>query len=206
MTDAATPSCDGIDPLRAIGVMGTFPPAPVSTTAMDVNWLNSLLAAPLVCLFMIPLLWSFAVSQPHSVGIRVPIVQLPPQPQPAYECNARSMSVWLTKDGRIWLNDNEANSRELTARLADIFENRIDPVYVFADHEVSYGQFVDLMARIAAVKAIRPNLKIVLVSGQLREEAAHSPTFEDFCSYGNYIEPDRNTMKIVHVPAYAMRK
>jgi biopolymer transport protein ExbD len=155
---------------------------------------------------MIPFLWSFAVSQPHSVGIRVPIVQLPPQPQPAYQCNYRSISVWLTKDGSIWIHESEIPSEALTSRLADIFENRLDPVYVFADHDVSYGRFADFMAKIAAVKAIRPNLKIVLVSGALREEAAHYPTFEGFCSYGNYVEPDMNSMKIVHVPAYTMRK
>jgi biopolymer transport protein ExbD len=159
---------------------------------MDVNWLNSLLAAPLVCLFMIPFLWSFAVSQPHSVGIRVPIVQLPPQPQPAYGCNTRSISVWLAKDGRIWIHETEIPARDLTTRLADIFENRLDPVYVLADRQVSYGQFADFMARIIAVKAIRPKLKIVLVSGRLQEETAYLPTFANFCSDGNRQFPNPN--------------
>jgi biopolymer transport protein ExbD len=165
---------------------GTIPTTPVSTTGMDVNWLNSLLAAPLVCLFMIPFLWSFAVSQPHSVGIRVPIVQLPPQPQPAYECNAISLTVWLTKDGRIWINNTETPAKELTERLAEIFEYRMHPVlYVFADHQVSYGQFLDYMARIMVVRAIRPRLRIVLVSGQLREEVEHYQTFQGYCTIGN---------------------
>jgi biopolymer transport protein ExbD len=165
---------------------GTIRDDAVSTTGMDLSWLRSLLAAPLVCLFMILVVCSLEVSQPHSVGIRVPIVQLPPQPQPAYECNAISLTVWLTKDGKIWINNTETPAKELTERLAEIFEYRMHPVvYVFADHKVTFGQFADFMARITAVKATRPRLSIVLVSGQLREEVERYQTFQNFCSLGN---------------------
>jgi len=154
---------------------------------MDLSWLRSLLAAPLVCLFMILVVCSLEMSQPHSVGIRVPIVQLPPQPQPEYVCDGESITVWLAKDGTISINHySQISSRELTAKLAEIFEFRPGPLYVFADHEAPYGQFADLMSKIMSVKEIRPKLQIVLVSGQLRDEVEHYPTFVGFCGLDNW--------------------
>ncbi len=89
------------------------------------------------------------------------------------------MVLWLTRDGRMWMNDYEVPPDRLRARLAEVYEYRmLKNVYVVADSEVSYGQFADFMSRIVGAS---PNLNVILLSGQLRREVETEPTFENLC-------------------------
>ncbi len=79
----------------------------------------------------------------------------------------------------MWINDYEIAPAELTAKLEEIFKYRVERrAYVLADPAASYGQFVDYLSRIAQVQ---PKLDYVLLSGELRREVEHEPTFSGLC-------------------------
>ena len=97
----------------------------------------------------------------------------------------------------MWINDYEAAPEDLTPKLHVIFENRyVRRAYVVADSDVSYGSFADFLSRIALVK---PKLDYVLLSGDLRREADHEPTFEGLCDISSP-EGKKWTPFTVYVP------
>jgi biopolymer transport protein ExbD len=164
------------DPFVRYNSPGTFPEAPVSQADMSLNELRAVLAPSLASLFLILCLCAFVVRSPEAAGTRFHLYPLQPEANASGGCNSRAIILWLADDGRIWINETEIPRAELTARLDDIYEDRIvRRAYVFADSDVSFQQFADYLRRIAAT---RPKLDFVLVSGDLRSEVNREPTFE----------------------------
>lgn len=147
---------------------------------MDSDRLRTVLSPTLASLFVILLLCVFIVRRPiPAEGLRIPLYPLHPESKVSGVCNARAIVLWLTKDGRMWINNFEARPDELRPKLAEIFENRaVKKAYVVAHSDVSYGQFADFMSRIVGAS---PNLQVILLSGKLRKEVESSPTFEGLC-------------------------
>jgi hypothetical protein len=109
---------------------------------MDFNRLYAILAAPLTCLFLIPVLCTFAMQKSASVGFLIPMIRLHHDPHEPTDCGGRSEFVRLTKDGRTWINGTEVPSSELAPTISGLMENRAERVvYAIGDSDLSYGQF-----------------------------------------------------------------
>lgn len=145
---------------------------------MGLNQLRSMLAPAVASLFLIRWLCSFAAREP-AAGIPFQLYPLHPEGKVSYECNARSIVLYLTRDGRIRINETEIAPADLTLKLDKIFEYRVERrAYVVADSAVPYGRFVDYLSRIASVQ---PKLDFVLLSGDLQREAEREQTFSGLC-------------------------
>jgi biopolymer transport protein ExbD len=134
---------------------------------MNPNSLRTMAAAPLASLALLLAVCVVLLQSPHSVGIRVPLVKLHktlPQPQ----CNSLEVSLWLTNDGRTWMNWTELRPEDIRGRIAEVMEYRaVKNVYVIVEPQVSYQQFTDFMSRIVDAT---PNLHVVLLTSELRRE------------------------------------
>jgi biopolymer transport protein ExbD len=165
---------------------------------MDLYRLRSLLAPALASLFLVLSLCAFVVQRPVSVGIHVPVAQLHPEERPILACDALKMVIWLTLDGKMWINDREVSPDTLRAKIAEIIENRYDQkVYIVADSGVSYGMFADFMSRIVGAT---PNIQVVLLSGQLFREVKQSFTYEGACVI--VVSPEARTVWVGNVLHY----
>ena len=146
---------------------------------MDPSRLRALIAPAMASLFLVLSLCAFVVRRPESVGMRIPLVPLHSESHLSGVCNYMPIVLWLTADGKMWINVTEVSPDKLRARIAEIKEYSMDRrVYVVADPGVSYGKFADFLDRI--VDATQ-NLQVVLLSGQLRREVEQGPTFEGLC-------------------------
>jgi biopolymer transport protein ExbD len=133
---------------------------------MDLNRLRALLAAPLAALFLILVLCIFGVQKPPSVGIRIPMVRFPDQPRNDCSDPNRIVFLRLAQDGTVWLNATAIPTDRLTTTIATVMENRSDRIlYVVADPQVSYGQFVGFLDSIAKTKMV---LHVALLTDQFR--------------------------------------
>jgi biopolymer transport protein ExbD len=105
---------------------------------MNLNSLRSMAAAPLASLALLLAVCVVLLQSPHSVGIRVPLAQLHktlPQPQ----CNSLEISLWLTNDGRTWMNWYELRPEDIRSKIAEVMEYRsVKTVYVIVEPNVSY--------------------------------------------------------------------
>jgi len=86
----------------------------------------------------------------------------------------------------------------MTSKIEEIWEYRFDPVYVVADSRVSHGQFVNFMALITGA-APKKN-RVILLSGDLRREVEHYPTFDDLCIWQSPKSPLWDSFGIIGVP------
>jgi biopolymer transport protein ExbD len=146
---------------------GTNPRPPVSIYGMDFNRLFAIIAAPLTCLFLIPVLCTFAAQRPSSVGFRIPMIRLHHDPN-QMTCDGRPEFVRLTKDGRTRINETEVSSGRLAPTISGLMENRAERVvYVIADSDLSYGQFAELLG---VVKGSTADLHVVVISGAILRE------------------------------------
>ncbi len=139
----------------------------ITQDSMTPHSLRTMEAAPLASLALSLAVCVVLLQSPHSVGIRVPLVQLHktlPQPQ----CNFLEISLWLTNDGRTWMNWTELRPEDIRGRIAEVMDYRsVRTVYVIAEPHVSYQQFADFMGRIVDAT---PNLHVVLLTSELRRE------------------------------------
>ena len=132
---------------------------------MNLNSLRTMLAAPFASLFLVLTLCSFVVQYPASTGFRIPMIRLHHDPKEPTDCGGRVEFARLTRDGRMWINDDEFSADRLAPAIADLMENRAERVvYVVADSDLSYGQFTNFMDKVAGSTA---DLHVVLVSGQI---------------------------------------
>lgn len=146
---------------------------------MNLSSLRTMLAPSLASLFLILCLCSWVLRSYPTAGIPIHLYALHPEKNVSGECSARATVLWLTRDGRMWINDYEVAPADLTSRLEEILENRsVRRAYVVADSGLSYGQFADYLNRIARVQ---PKFDYVLLSGDLRREVENGPTFEGLC-------------------------
>jgi biopolymer transport protein ExbD len=130
---------------------------------MDFLRLRTTLAPALSSVFVILLLCVFIIRRPHAQGMLIPLYPLHPESNPSGQSNHREIVLWLTRDGKMWMNDTEIRPDGLRAKIADVFESRaLKKVYVVADSGVTYGQFADFMSRIFGAS---PNLNVILLSG-----------------------------------------
>lgn len=126
----------------------------------------------------------------------VPIVPLHPEAHPSGNCNSRATVLWLTLDDRMRINESVIPSRKFRPTITDIMENRTErKVYVFAESGVTYGQFADFMDRVVGAS---PNLRVILLSGQLRQEVKAGPTFEGLCLLESPEAPTIRIAGIIH--------
>lgn len=103
-----------------------------------------------------------------SVGLRIPTVRIPKHLSHICSDPNRVVFVRLTRDGQMWISSTVVAPDRLTAIIGLIMENRPDRiVYVSADSQVSYSQFVDLLGKIAGAS---PNLRIAVLSEQLQRD------------------------------------
>jgi len=147
----------------------------VSNNDMDLNHLRALFAAPLAALFLILALCTFALQRPSSVGMYLPITRV--RTIADYDCPGvdRTIIVLLRKDGSYWINETQVPANELRPRLAEIYENREEKILpLFADPEVSYGQFADFYSK---VESSTSNLHIILRTRQLQAQLGLCPAF-----------------------------
>jgi hypothetical protein len=148
---------------------------------MSPDQLRAVLVPSLASLFLILWLCAFAPLRPAAAGIHLHIYPLHPEGEVSYQCNASSIVLYLARDGRMRINETQIPPAELTARLNEVFDYRVvRRAYVVAASDVSYGQFVDYLNRIAATE---PKLDVVLLSGDLRREAEHEQTFNGLCGF-----------------------
>lgn len=134
---------------------------------MNRNGLWTMAVAPFASLALLLAFCAVLLQSPQPAGIRVPLVQLPktlPQPQ----CNFPETSLWLTNDGRTWMNWTELRPEDIRSKIADVMEYRsAKSVYVIVEPQVSYQQFADFMSRIVDAS---PNLHVVFLTTELRRE------------------------------------
>jgi biopolymer transport protein ExbD len=158
---------------------GTKSRPAVSKNGMDPFCLRTLIAPAMASLFLTLSLCALVVQRPVSTGIQIPLLPLHPEAHPSGNCTARAIVLWLTQDGRMWINDYEQSPDKLRGKIAEIMENRsYKNLYIVADSSVSYGKLADFMSRIVDAS---PGLHVVLLSGQLRREVEQWPTFEGLC-------------------------
>jgi biopolymer transport protein ExbD len=147
--------------------------------SMDPNRLRMAMAPVLASVFLILSLCSVVARRQSSTGIPFHLYPLHPETNLSGVCNSRAIVLWLTRDGRIWINDTEVAPATLRKKLGEIFENRtVQRAYVVTDSEASYYEFANYMSSISGAT---PRLDVVLLSGQLRREVEHEPTFEGVC-------------------------
>ena len=116
---------------------------------MNLNWLQSLLAAPIACLFMIPILCMFAVQKPVSTGIRIPMMRT--RPVPLINNCFSTFTVYLNADGTLSGGSREdvVSRNVLLSRIKDARDNIQDgTIFVITDPDVPYGEFAALLADI----------------------------------------------------------
>ncbi len=166
---------------------------------MDLYRLRTMLAPVLASLFLILSLCAFVVQRPASAGVMVPVVQLPTQPQPQYVCNHLSGVLWLNKNGEMGINGYAHPAAAMTSKIEEVWEYRVNPIYVVADSRVSYGQFVNFMALIT--EAAPKKNRIILLSGDLLKEVEHYPTFDDLCIWQSPKSPLWDSYMSPGVPA-----
>ena len=143
-----------------------------------------MLAPALASVFVILCLCAFIARQPKPAeGVPIHLYPLHQKPNISGGCPNRQVVLWLTRDGKMRIDDTEIQPDRLRPILAEVFENRYDRrAYVVADSDVSYGQFADFISRIVGASS---NLDVVLLSGQLRHQAETEPVFECLAGLGS---------------------
>jgi biopolymer transport protein ExbD len=150
----------------------------VSVSKKDFNRLYAIVAAPLTCIFLIPVLLTFAVQKQASVGFRIPMIRLHHDSHEPTDCGGRSEFVRLSKDGRTWINEAEVPSGKLAPTISGLMENRAERVvYVIVDSDLSYGQFAEFLGK---VKGSTSDLHVVVVSGAILREFEERHDLCDF--------------------------
>jgi hypothetical protein len=146
---------------------------------MSLNQLRAVLAPSLASLLLILCICSFVPRRPSASGIHLHLYPLHPENNLSGVCNTRAIVLWLTRDGRMWINETEVSPAQIRPKLEEVFEYRtVRRAYAVVDSGVPYGQFADFFARIASVT---PKLDFVLLSGDLRRKVEREPTFEGLC-------------------------
>ncbi len=116
---------------------------------MDIKNMGMLIAAPMACIFLILTLCAVVVESPHSTGIAVPMMRS--RAAPLSNCELNGFTVYLRSDGKIGGGDREqtVSRKVLLSRVQDARDEiQDDTIFVIADPDVAYGQFVDLIADI----------------------------------------------------------
>jgi biopolymer transport protein ExbD len=134
---------------------------------MDLDRLRKLLAAPMASLFAILILCVFVVQRPIPTGIHIPMMRA--RAQPLSNCEFNGFTVYLRADGKIGGGDRDAEVSQATI-LSRIVEARDDiqddTVFVITAPDASYGQFVDLIAKIHNA-APADHIAVVTPAGQV---------------------------------------
>ena len=144
------------------------------------------MAAPMVCLFAILILCFFIVQRPASTGIRIPMMRT--RAQPLSNCEFNGFTVYLRSDGNIGGGDRDSEVSQYTilSRIKEARDNiQDDTIFVIADPDVPYGQFVDLIAKIHDV-APADHIAAVTRTGQAEAFAGPSGAREiwaDRCQF-----------------------
>jgi biopolymer transport protein ExbD len=156
---------------------------------MDLGKLRAIFAPAIASIFVILVLCVFVSRTPQPAnGIRIPIYPLQPEANPSGVCNSRPPVVWLSEDGKLWMNNLEVHPRRLRPLIIEMLGSRErQRVYVVANSNLSYGQFAQVLSEV--VGAI-PNLDLVLLSGDLLREVEREPTFDGLCGL-DYLGPSR---------------
>ena len=93
---------------------------------------------------MLVLLVVFMVTAP-LLTVGVPI-DLPNSQANNLPENNTPLSITIDDQGKVYLQDEEVDLRQLVARITVIFENRKeDRIYVHGDESVSYGRVMQVM-------------------------------------------------------------
>lgn len=140
---------------------------------MNLERLRILIAPALAGLFLALALCTFAVRRPGATGIVLPMTRV--RMNPAGDCADadRWTVVLLHKDGSYWINEDRVPTDELGSQLAAIYAGRkYKTVWMFADPDVSYGQFAQFYD---IVSSSTPNLYIDLRTPRTQEELQHCP-------------------------------
>jgi biopolymer transport protein ExbD len=135
---------------------------------MDLNRLRELVAAPTACLFLILILCTLTTQKPVSTGIPIPMMHT--RAEPLSFCELNGFTVYLRSDGMIGGGgpDGRVSRDVMLSRIRDARDEIQDgTIFVIADPEVSYGDFVALVADIHHV-APPDHIAIVTRAGQMR--------------------------------------
>ena len=118
-------------------------------------------------LFLVLSLCALLVRTPKSAGLQIPMLRVRnPQPEKWLDCGeTRIIVVTLNSTGELKINQDAIGWNELSPRIGSIMRFRAEhAIYVLADPEVSYQQFVTLTDRIAGSAS---NMQIGLLTNQL---------------------------------------
>jgi hypothetical protein len=134
---------------------------------MDFDRLQSSIATPLACLFVILCLGWFGVQRPReSVGIDVPTLKMR-QHSVGYACeDDRHVVVWLRGGGKLQINETPMERGQLGPTIRSIFGARVSRVaYLMVDPGVSVAEGFSALDRLESaisgmhVVLLTPNFK-----------------------------------------------
>jgi len=98
---------------------------------------------------MLVLLIIFMIAAP-LLTVGVPI-ELPETQAKQLSANKEPLTVSVTNEGKVFLQDNEIPLEEIVPKLLAISESGFEErIFVRGDRSVSYGQVMRVMARISA--------------------------------------------------------
>jgi hypothetical protein len=164
-------SGDSLNLGNYVGVTGVY-------TDMSPGKLGELLAAPIVCLFLIPILCELAIQRPVSWGIAIPMMRV--RAEPLTNCEFNGFTIYLRSDGKIGggERDSEVSEPVILSRIVEARDDiQGDTIFVITDPEVPYGQFVDFIAKIHEV-APADHIAVVTRAGQFEAFVGPSGTRE----------------------------
>jgi biopolymer transport protein ExbD len=141
---------------------------------MDLGKLTTFLAAPIVCLFGILIVCDLVVQRPVSWGVAIPMMRV--RAEPLNNCEFNGFTIYLRSDGKIGggERDSEVIESVVLSRVAEARDDIQDEtIFVIADPEVQYGQFVDFIAKIREV-APADHIAAVTRAGQVQAFTAPS--------------------------------
>jgi biopolymer transport protein ExbD len=114
---------------------------------MSLDWFQSLLAAPLVCILLIPTLCVFAMQKTVPTGIRIPMMRTRPEPL-SNSCSS-PFTVYLRANGRLSIGSRttELSRGALLSQIEEARDSIQDgTIFVIAAPDVPYSEFAALIA------------------------------------------------------------
>ena len=134
---------------------------------VELSRLRILLAAPTTCLFLILTLCVLAAQKPASTGVWMSVVRLRPN-RVQFSCDGRFVFIQLLADGKTKINGTEIHSGDLTPRIGEMMESRVERVvYLVPEDAISYARFVETLDRVNRAAA---DMHVVVLSGSVRDE------------------------------------
>jgi biopolymer transport protein ExbD len=135
---------------------------------MDMNRLQSWIAAPFVAMLLILTVWVMAAPRAEPVGVYFPILRLAPT-TPPYSCDGRFVFVQLLANGETRINGRLIpQDNDLGPLVRTIMAPRAERVvYVVPDSQIQYGRFVEALS---ILHNATTDLHLGVLSGRLRDE------------------------------------